>query len=127
MTNLSIHEYFLSPYRQRVHQALESAAIRRILFAVVADAHLTTFKSPLALNVDTQLLRPAPVSWHDASKLFAEISRFPSNNLLDNWSVKAKRRKTTGTGRCRYLKVVRRRFRNGFREGTQAKPRKAKA
>ncbi|KAH8289544.1 hypothetical protein KR054_007120 [Drosophila jambulina] len=42
-----------------------------------------------------------------------------------NWSVKAKRRKTTGTGRMRHLKVVRRRFRNGFREGTQAKPKKA--
>lgn len=43
--------------------------------------------------------------------------------IADNWSEKAKRRKTTGTGRCRYLKIVRRRFRNGFREGGQAKPR----
>lgn len=42
----------------------------------------------------------------------------------DNWSEKGKRRKTTGTGRCRYLKIVRRRFRNGFREGGQAKPQK---
>jgi large subunit ribosomal protein L37e len=54
------------------------------------------------------------------------IANFSRILLLDNWSVKAKRRKTTGTGRCRYLKVVRRRFRNGFREGSQAKPRKAK-
>ncbi|CAO3617439.1 unnamed protein product [Cunninghamella echinulata] len=37
-----------------------------------------------------------------------------------NWSEKGKRRKTTGTGRMRYLKVVHRRFKNGFREGTQA-------
>ena len=44
-----------------------------------------------------------------------------------NWSIKAKRRKTTGTGRMRYLKVVRRKFRNGFREGQVAKPRKATA
>lgn len=44
---------------------------------------------------------------------------------VDNWSVKAKRRKTTGTGRMSHLKVVRRRFRNGFREGTQAKSKKA--
>ena len=43
----------------------------------------------------------------------------------DNWSEKAKRRRTTGTGRMRYLKVVRRRFKNGFREGTQAKSKKA--
>jgi hypothetical protein len=33
------------------------------------------------------------------------------NFVLDNWSIKAKRRKTTGTGRMRHLKIVRRRFR----------------
>ncbi|PKS12066.1 hypothetical protein jhhlp_001362 [Lomentospora prolificans] len=37
-----------------------------------------------------------------------------------NWSEKAKRRKTTGTGRMRYLKNVTRRFRNGFQTGTPA-------
>lgn len=45
----------------------------------------------------------------------------------DNWSVKAKRRKTTGTGRMRHLKVVRRRFRNGFREGGKKPPGKKPA
>lgn len=35
----------------------------------------------------------------------------------DNWSVKAIRRKTTGTGRMRYLRNVPRRFKIGFREG----------
>jgi len=44
-----------------------------------------------------------------------------------NWSEKAKRRHTTGTGRTRHLKTVNRRFRNGFREGTQPKPRKSVA
>uniref|UniRef100_A0A803NZW5 Ribosomal protein L37 n=1 Tax=Cannabis sativa TaxID=3483 RepID=A0A803NZW5_CANSA len=34
-----------------------------------------------------------------------------------NWSVKAIRRKTTGTGRMRYLRNVPRRFKSGFREG----------
>ncbi|KAG5397174.1 hypothetical protein IGI04_018988 [Brassica rapa subsp. trilocularis] len=43
--------------------------------------------------------------------------------LSDNWSVKAIRRKTTGTGRMRYLRNVPRRFKTGFREGTEAKPR----
>ncbi|ELT96777.1 hypothetical protein CAPTEDRAFT_158783 [Capitella teleta] len=38
-----------------------------------------------------------------------------------NWSEKAKRRRTQGVGRMRYLKKVFRRFRNGFREGTVAK------
>ncbi|SCV74918.1 BQ2448_7947 [Microbotryum intermedium] len=36
------------------------------------------------------------------------------------WGQKAKRRKTTGTGRMSYLKHVSRRFKNGFREGTIA-------
>lgn len=36
---------------------------------------------------------------------------------VDNWSVKGMRRKTTGTGRMRYLKDLPRRFKNGFREG----------
>ena len=40
---------------------------------------------------------------------------------LDHWSVKAKRRHTTGTGRIKHLRDVQRRFKNGFREGTQAK------
>ncbi|WVZ06362.1 hypothetical protein V8G54_019708 [Vigna mungo] len=34
-----------------------------------------------------------------------------------NWSVKAIRRKTTGSGRMRYLRHVPRRFKSGFREG----------
>ncbi|KAM2957787.1 hypothetical protein FF2_024722 [Malus domestica] len=41
-----------------------------------------------------------------------------------NWSEKAIRRKTTGTGRMRYLRNVPRRFKSGFREGTEAAPRK---
>ncbi|RWW31066.1 hypothetical protein BHE74_00008078, partial [Ensete ventricosum] len=35
----------------------------------------------------------------------------------NNWSVKAIRRKTTGTGRMRYLRHVPRRFKSNFREG----------
>ena len=40
--------------------------------------------------------------------------------FVDNWSVKARRRKTTGTGRMKYLRHVARRAKNGFREGTLA-------
>ncbi|CAM6075279.1 unnamed protein product [Sphagnum tenellum] len=40
-----------------------------------------------------------------------------------NWSVKAIRRKTTGTGRMRHLRNLPRRFKNNFREGSQAPPR----
>ena len=41
---------------------------------------------------------------------------YPSAKLRSyEWGQKAKRRKTTGTGRMRYLKHVGRRFKNGFR------------
>ena len=46
------------------------------------------------------------------------LTRPPSPFFLsDNWSVKAIGRRTTGTGRMRYLKHLPRRFKNGFREG----------
>ncbi|XP_077670553.1 large ribosomal subunit protein eL37-like [Eretmochelys imbricata] len=41
------------------------------------------------------------------------------------WTAKAKRCNTTGTDRMRHLKNVYRRFRNGFREGTTPKPKRA--
>ena len=44
---------------------------------------------------------------------FADATSCPA----DNWSTKAMRRKTTGTGRMRYMKDLTRRFKNGFREG----------
>merc|ERR1712136_16624 len=51
---------------------------------------------------------------------------YPSKRLRHyNWSEKAKRRKTTGTGRMRHLKIVQIKFRNGFREGPRKVPRVA--
>ncbi|KAF9596676.1 hypothetical protein IFM89_012875 [Coptis chinensis] len=44
-------------------------------------------------------------------------------NVEDNWSVKAIRRKTTGTGRMKYMRHLPRRFKSNFREGTVAAPR----
>lgn len=41
-----------------------------------------------------------------------------------NWAEKASRRRTQGTGRMRYLKTLPRLAKNGFREGTVAKPQK---
>jgi large subunit ribosomal protein L37e len=38
-----------------------------------------------------------------------------------NWGEKAKRRRSEGNGRMRYMKTMTRRFKNGFREGTIAK------
>lgn len=52
--------------RQRVHQALESAATRPIQFAVDVDARLITSKNHCAHSVDIQLLRPVLVSSYSA-------------------------------------------------------------
>ena len=57
-------------------------------------------------------------SFHIQKKTCASCG-FPSAKIRKyNWSTKAIRRKTTGTGRMQYLKNLPRRFKNGFREGT---------
>lgn len=49
------------------------------------------------------------------------VTQFPCfpfvSSLADQWGQKAIRRKTTGTGRMRHLKLVYRRFKCGFRNG----------
>ncbi|KAJ4783094.1 60S ribosomal protein L37 [Rhynchospora pubera] len=49
---------------------------------------------------------------------------YPSARIRKyNWSVKAIRRKTIGTGRMRYLRHLPRRFKSGFREAeNEVKP-----
>lgn len=47
--------------------------------------------------------------------MYAPLCRPRPADSLDNWSFKAKRRRTTGTGRMRHLKHVYLRFRHGFR------------
>uniref|UniRef100_A0A0D9RWH0 Large ribosomal subunit protein eL37 n=1 Tax=Chlorocebus sabaeus TaxID=60711 RepID=A0A0D9RWH0_CHLSB len=73
-----------------------------------------------------------PMRWHKTRVLTIPTRCVGENRLksflnfvLDNWSAKAKRRNTTGTGRMRHLKIVYRRFRHGFREGTTPKPKRA--
>lgn len=41
----------------------------------------------------------------------------------DAWAEKTQRRKSTGTGRMRYLRTLARRFKNGFRERSAAPAR----
>eukprot|EP01111_Echinosteliopsis_oligospora_P007374 TRINITY_DN22298_c0_g1_i1.p1 TRINITY_DN22298_c0_g1~~TRINITY_DN22298_c0_g1_i1.p1 ORF type:complete len:106 (-),score=4.37 TRINITY_DN22298_c0_g1_i1:105-422(-) len=48
---------------------------------------------------------------------------YPSSRIRKyNWSVKAIRRKTTGTGRKRYLKYIPQRFKAGFKSTTAGRP-----
>ncbi|CDS12880.1 Putative Ribosomal protein L37 [Lichtheimia ramosa] len=66
-------------------------------------------------------------SFHKQKKTCASCG-YPSAKIRKfNWSEKAKRRKTTGTGRMSHLKLVHRRFLNGFREGSQPAKRGSKA
>ncbi|KLT45625.1 ribosomal protein L37e [Cutaneotrichosporon oleaginosum] len=59
-------------------------------------------------------------SFHKQKHTCAQCG-YPAAKLRSfNWGLKAKRRKTTGTGRCANLKSVHRRFKNGFREGGAA-------
>merc|ERR1712137_281534 len=81
---------------------LENGIIRPTRCAGVVTVLPTTSRSRVVLNVAT----------------LARDSHY-------NWSEKAKRRKTTGTGRMRHLKIVQIKFRNGFREGPRKVPRVA--
>ena len=57
----------------------------------------------------------------------ADIQRQSSEDVYpstDNWGKKAIRRRTTGTGRTKYLRIVQRKFNNGFAELHTMKPRK---
>ena len=71
------------------------------------------FRRKLALSVDILLQK-----LEDVKTLIV--------NLIDEWSDKGKRRKTTGTGRMRHLKSLPTKFKNGFRSGQTATPRKVK-
>mmetsp|Transcript_10266 Transcript_10266/g.15444 ORF Transcript_10266/g.15444 Transcript_10266/m.15444 type:complete len:94 (-) Transcript_10266:42-323(-) len=60
-------------------------------------------------------------SYHASHKVCSACAYPRPKRRRFNWSAKAISRRTTGTGRMRHLKIVQRRFKNGFREGTVAK------
>jgi large subunit ribosomal protein L37e len=69
----------------------------------------------------TTCRRCGSVSYH-IQKARCSMCAYPAAKSRQfTWSEKAKRRSTDGTGRMRYLKTMTRRFKNGFREGSQAK------
>mmetsp|Transcript_19549 Transcript_19549/g.32622 ORF Transcript_19549/g.32622 Transcript_19549/m.32622 type:complete len:93 (-) Transcript_19549:267-545(-) len=74
----------------------------------------------------TRCRRCGRTSFHIQKKVCAACG-YPSARLRHyNWSTKMIRRKTRGTGRMRYEKELPRKFKNGFREQTQAASRKKK-
>eukprot|EP00353_Schmidingerella_taraikaensis_P003418 CAMPEP_0185582420 /NCGR_PEP_ID=MMETSP0434-20130131/20693_1 /TAXON_ID=626734 ORGANISM="Favella taraikaensis, Strain Fe Narragansett Bay" /NCGR_SAMPLE_ID=MMETSP0434 /ASSEMBLY_ACC=CAM_ASM_000379 /LENGTH=88 /DNA_ID=CAMNT_0028201231 /DNA_START=25 /DNA_END=291 /DNA_ORIENTATION=- len=60
-------------------------------------------------------------SFHIQKKICASCGYPGAQMRRYNWAAKAKRRRTQGTGRMRFLKHMPRRAKNGFREGTEAK------
>ncbi|KAL7567936.1 hypothetical protein ACA910_019648 [Epithemia clementina (nom. ined.)] len=69
----------------------------------------------------TTCRRCGKVSYHIQKARCASCG-YPSPRMRTyNWALKARGQRTNGTGRMRYLKTLTRRFKNGFREGTQAK------
>merc|ERR1712096_437879 len=64
-------------------------------------------------------------SYHVQKKTCAGCGYPAAKTRSYNWSQKALRRKTTGSGRCRYLKGMARRAKNNFREGTTAQKKSA--
>ncbi|KAK4604183.1 hypothetical protein RGQ29_012617 [Quercus rubra] len=73
----------------------------------------------------THCVRCGRRSFHLQKSRCASCGCFPASRIRRyNWSEKAIRRKTTGTGRMRYLRYVAVRFKYNFRQGTQADPRK---
>lgn len=116
-----------------IHHLGESVT-DEILFLYLQGAALFTFRSTPAHHADTPLLRPESVRPY-RSRTTGHKEPYPAifvwcacvrvrllrtnweATTTDNWSEKAKRRKTVGTGRMRYLKDVSRRFKNGFQTG----------
>ncbi|GKT45950.1 60S ribosomal protein L37 [Colletotrichum spaethianum] len=95
------------------------------------EAHLLLLRLPLGQDPQVYVILPttsptrsSPVTIRDTPSC-AIILPYPARVTgntdvgrdVDNWSEKAKRRKTVGTGRMRYLKDVSRRFKNGFQTG----------
>ena len=75
----------------------------------------------------TTCRRCGKVSFHLQKKVCASCGYPGAKMRRFNWSEKALRRRTNGTGRMRHMRHMPRRFKNGFREGTQAKAAKSVA
>merc|ERR1712212_521996 len=103
--------------------------IRKCIFLLATGKGCTMTKGTSSfgkrLNKShTLCIRCGRTSYHIQKKTCASCG-FPSSRIRSfNWGSKAKRRKTTGTGRMKHLKKVYRRSLNGFREQTFAKSQK---
>mmetsp|Transcript_9123 Transcript_9123/g.16412 ORF Transcript_9123/g.16412 Transcript_9123/m.16412 type:complete len:95 (-) Transcript_9123:2542-2826(-) len=63
-------------------------------------------------------------SYHIQKSTCASCGYPSARKRTYNWSMKSKRRRTSGTGRKAYTRHMARRFKNGLREGSQATPKR---
>ncbi|KAG9266058.1 60S ribosomal protein L37 [Astyanax mexicanus] len=123
--NIYLRSVWFSPAGRRVYF---SAAPTSGLFRTSTPRKMTKGTSSFGKrrNKTHTLCRRCGSKAYHLQKSTCGKCGYPSKRKRKyNWSAKAKRRSTTGTGRMRHMKVVFRRFRNGFREGTVPKPRRA--
>jgi hypothetical protein len=96
----------------------ESEGTSRTQFAGAVDVRAITFKRAPAVLADILLPRSAHVGRQELhSPPNVLLTVIPLCMCTVQWGQKAIGRKTTGTGRMRYLKDLPRRFKNGFQEG----------
>ena len=99
-------------FRPRVPPVSEASTTRRTSCAVAAESTRTTFRRPAAPDADTPLPRSA------GEKRVEEEGRGVLLNFFFlfsyQWGYKAIRRRTTGTGRMRYLKHIPTRYERFF-------------
>ena len=86
-----------------------------VVFPILTITVVSTMRIPLIAHSKTHLLELWLPCRQNPKMYLSSPSLFGMGVLmLDNWGAKAKRRKTTGTGRMRYLKTVACRFKNGL-------------
>jgi large subunit ribosomal protein L37e len=85
----------------------------------------TTSRGEKHKKTHTSCRRCGKVAFHMQKSRCASCGYPETKMRRYNWSDKAKRRRTQGTGRMRSLKLVSRRAQNGFKEG-QTIPKKNK-
>ena len=93
-------------------------APRRTRSAVVATGVRSTSKRRVSCSTSHTVPNSTRPRWLTFLSTACASCGYPSAKIRSyEWGQKAKRRKTTGTGRMRYLKTVPRKAKNGFRTG----------
>ena len=115
--------------RARTHLAPPQSLARpsRLTLEPLAQTKGTSSFGKRHSKTHTTCRRCGKVSFHLQKKVCASCGYPGAKMRRFNWSEKALRRRTNGTGRMRHMRHMPRRFKNGFREGTQAKAAKSVA